>query len=83
MHQLRLTAANCTVTFPAAGAGKSFILSLLQDTTGGRLVTWPASAKWSGGIAPTLTTTAQKQDILTFVCIDGVNWLGFFAAANF
>jgi hypothetical protein len=83
MHQLTLTSATCTLTFPTAGAGKSFLISLVQDTTGGRLVTWPAAAKWSGGTAPTLTATAQKQDILSFVCIDGLNWLGFVDGQNF
>jgi hypothetical protein len=75
--------ANCTLTFPAAGAGKSFTLILVQDGTGSRLITWPASiVKWVGGTAPTLSTGAGKIDYLSFVCADGTNWAGFLAGLD-
>ena len=54
--------ANCTLTFPAVAPGKSFVLYLSQDATGGRTVTWPASVAQPGGTPPTLTTTANKTD---------------------
>jgi len=38
------------------------MLTLIQDGTGGRTVTWPATVKWPGGVAPTLTTTANARD---------------------
>jgi hypothetical protein len=70
--------ANCTLTFPTATAGSSFTLVLVQDGTGSRTVTWPASImKWVGGTAPTLSTGAGKIDYLSFVCTDGTNWAGF------
>lgn len=69
--------ANCTLTFPAAAAGKSFTLVLRQDATGSRTVTWPGTVQWPGGTTPTLTTTASKADVFTFLCTDGTNWLGF------
>jgi hypothetical protein len=68
--------ANCTLTFPTAAAGKSFRLALTQGSGGSKLVTWPASAKWAGGAAPTLSTVAAKTDVFEFVCIDGTNWYG-------
>lgn len=74
---------NCTFTFPAAGAGLSFLLALKQDTTGSRTATWPATVKWAGSTAPTLTTTASKTDLFSFVCIDGTNWLGVTAGEAF
>ena len=77
-----LTAA-CTFTFPTLAAGKSFTLVLVQDATGGRTAVWPASVLWSGGTAPTLTATANKRDVLTFVAVDATNWLGFTAGLNF
>jgi len=83
ISQIRLDAAQCTLTFPTAVAGKSFLLSLVQDATGGRTVVWPNTIKWQGGIAPTLTATSQKQDVFSFICIDGVNWLGFVVGQNF
>lgn len=80
-HRLVLT-ANCTLTFPAAAAGKSFKVSLVQDATGSRTVTWPGAIKWVGGVAPTLTTTATKLDLLEFTCLDGTNWLGIVQGQN-
>ena len=65
---------------PTATAGKSFILILTQDGTGGRTATF-TSVKWPGGVAPTITTTATTgRDILTFVS-DGTNWYGTYAQA--
>lgn len=75
LHNLTLT-DNCTITLPTATAGQSFTLLLRQDATGSRTVTWNA-ALWSGGTAPTLTTTASALDVLVFICIDGTNWMGF------
>lgn len=79
MHDVTLT-ANCTFTFPTAGAGKSFSLRTVQDATGSRTVTWPAAVKWAGGNAPTLSTAASSVDAFAFVCFDGTRWEGFFAA---
>jgi hypothetical protein len=79
IHDLTLT-ANCTLTFsnpPASGTSGTFTLFLNQDATGSRTVTWPASVKWAGGTAPTLTTTASRSDILVFTTIDaGTIWYG-------
>ena len=74
IQKLTLT-GNCTYTFPTATAGKSFVLYQLQDGTGSRTVSWPASVKWPSGTAPTLTSTASKADIFAFTA-DGTNWLG-------
>lgn len=69
---------NCTFTMPTATAGKSFILIVVQDGTGGRTATF-TSVKWPNGTAPTITTTATTgRDILTFVA-DGTNWYGTYA----
>lgn len=68
---------NCTFTMPTATAGKSFILIVVQDGTGGRTATF-TSVKWPTGNAPTITPTATTgRDILTFVA-DGTNWYGTF-----
>lgn len=78
---------NCTFTFsnpPASGTGGSFTLILTQDGTGSRTATWPASVKWAGGTAPTLTTTLTTgMDVLSFVTVDaGTTWLGFAAGLD-
>ena len=67
---------NCTFTMPTATAGKSFILLLRQDGTGSRTATF-TSVKFNAAGAPTITATANKMDILTFVA-DGTNWYGSF-----
>lgn len=72
---------NCTFTMPTATAGKSFILILVQDGTGGRTATF-TSVKFPGGTAPTITTTATTgRDIISFFA-DGTNWYGA-AVQNF
>jgi hypothetical protein len=83
INQVTLTAA-CTLTFPAAAAGKSFVVALKQDATGSRTVTWPTSSTllWPAGAAPTLTTATGKTDLFSFVCTDGTHWLGIAAALN-
>jgi len=67
---------NATLTFSApAGKAGSFVLRLAQDGTGGRAVTWPASVKWRGGVAPNLSTAASAVDIVTFY-YSGSNYYG-------
>jgi len=69
---------NCTFTMPTATAGKSFIL--IVSTGAGSYTGTFTSVKWPSGTAPTLTTTASRWDILTFVA-DGTYWYGNSAQA--
>jgi len=80
--QILTLTGNCTFTFPTATAGKSFTLFLKQDATGSRTVTWPASVKWPGGTAPTITATASKGDKYVFTA-DGSSWAGSNAGQNY
>lgn len=66
---------NCTFTMPANVAGKSFIL--LLKTGAGSFTSTFTSVKWPAGIAPTITTTAARMDVLNFFA-DGTNWYGTF-----
>jgi len=66
---------NCTFTFTAPGGPCNLTLKLAQDGTGSRTVTWPAAVHWSGGTAPTLTTTASRIDIISFY-YDGTTYFG-------
>lgn len=71
-----LTASTaCTFTMPTATAGKSFILLLKQAASTGNGTATFTSVKWPTAGAPTITATAGKMDILTFVA-DGTNWYG-------
>ena len=50
----------------------------LELTNAGTNITWPASVKWPGGVAPTLT--AAGVDLLTFTTRDeGTTWYGALA----
>ena len=80
--QILTLTGNCTYTFPTATAGKSFILIQKQDGTGSRTVTWPAAVKWPGGTAPTITSTASRQDKYIFTA-DGTNFYGSNAGQNY
>ena len=74
-----LTASTaCTFTMPTATAGKSFVLLLKQAAATGNGTATFTSVKWGTAGAPTITATAGKMDILTFVA-DGTNWYGSIA----
>jgi hypothetical protein len=74
-----LTASTaCTFTMPTATAGKSFVLLLKQAASTGNGTATFTSVKWGTAGAPTITATAGKMDILTFIS-DGTNWYGSIA----
>ena len=79
--QIITLTGNATITMPSAVSGKSFIMFLKQDATGSRTVTW-TTVKWAGGTAPTITSTASRQDIYSFFS-DGTNWYGVTVAQNY
>ena len=63
---------NCTFTMPTATAGKSF--TLLLKTGAGAFTATFTGVKWPGA-TPTITATASRMDIISFLA-DGVNWYG-------
>lgn len=67
-------AGNRTFTFANPITGGRYLIVLKQDATGSRTITWP-TIKWRGGTAPTLTTTANKTDLITIVW-DGTDYFG-------
>lgn len=74
--------ATTTFTFSnpsASGTTCSFTLELTNG--GSQTVNWPASVRWPGGTAPSLT--ASGVDILTFRTRDGgTTWDGFAAGLD-
>ena len=71
-----LTASTaCTFTMPTATAGKSFILLLKQAASTGNGTATFTGVKYTTATAPTVTATAGKMDIFSFVS-DGTNWYG-------
>lgn len=65
---------NVTYTFTAPTKPCNLLLKVLTGA-GSFTATWPATVKWSGGTAPTITTTASRADIITFY-YDGTNYYG-------
>jgi hypothetical protein len=63
---------------PTATAGKSFILLLKQAASTGNGTATFTGVKYSSVGAPTITATAGKMDILSFVS-DGTNWYGSYS----
>lgn len=71
-----LTASTaCTFTMPTATAGKSFVLLLKQAASTGNGTATFTGVKWNSSGSPTITATAGKMDIFSFIA-DGTNWYG-------
>jgi hypothetical protein len=64
--QTRTLAASETFTFANPQNGATYILVIKQAAAGNYTITWP-TISWMGGAPPTMTTTANKTDIYTFV----------------
>ena len=69
-NNFALTLANtssCQLANPSnLTAGQSGAIFIVQDSTGSRLLTYGSSWDFSGGTAPTLTTTASAVDLLVY-----------------
>ena len=61
---------NFTFTNPGVG---TYLIKFVQDATGNRSISFPSAWKWSGGVAPVLTSTANKTDIVTLI-YDGTTY---------
>ena len=69
---------------PVSGNVYNLTMFITQDGSGNKTLAWPASVKWAGGTAPTITAAANKTDIITLVTHNGgTTWYGFIAGQNF
>jgi hypothetical protein len=55
-----------------------FIIRLRQGASGSNSVTWWSGIKWSGGSAPSLSTTVNAVDVFGFICTGAGAYDGFF-----
>lgn len=69
-----------TLALSNVNEGQPFILKLIQDGTGNRLVTWFSTIKWDSGITPLLSTVGNKADIFGFICTGPGTYDGFIIA---
>jgi hypothetical protein len=68
VQSLTLSSGINALTFSNGQDGGKYILILKQPAGGAAgTVSWPASARWAGGTAPTLTTTNGKTDYIGFI----------------
>lgn len=68
-------AGNRTLNAPTnQQAGAFYSLTIIQDGTGSRTLTFNSAYKFTGATAPTLTTTASAKDVIVFKS-DGTNLL--------
>jgi hypothetical protein len=86
VFHVSLNAAITTLTIsniPTTGNAFGITLAFTADGTS-RSVTWGASIKWSGGTAPTLTSTNAKVDIFVLTTWDGgTTWFAMVGGQNF
>lgn len=81
-HNITMPAGNITIALSNAAVGQCFTIRILQDGVGSRTVTWFATIRWSGGSAPTLTTTGAKADMFGFVVTGAGTYDGFVIGQN-
>jgi hypothetical protein len=86
VFQVTLTASTTALAFsnpPSSGVSLSITLIVVQDATGGRLLTYPASCKFTDAVNPVLSTTGNRTDVITFFTVDGgTTYFGGQALAN-
>jgi hypothetical protein len=74
---LTLVNPNIILTLTAHVVG-TYIFKVTQGGVGNCTITWPASVKWTLGVAPTLSTAVGKVDIITLFH-DGTNFYGTYS----
>jgi phage-related tail fiber protein len=69
--------------YPSTTDVVNFVLIVNNDGSP-RTIAWPASFRWPGnGNGPSLTETADKFDIFTFISYDGgTNWFAIISGKN-
>lgn len=80
-NQKFILTGNSTLTFSNPVTGCWYQLRVVQDGTGSRTITWPATVKWLNAVTPTLTTTASRTDMFAFY-YNGTNYLGTIVGLN-
>jgi len=71
---------NRTLTVSSVTVGNPFMVRLIQDAFGSRTVNWWSGIKWTGGNAPSLTTTPNSIDVFGFVCTATGEYDGYYVS---
>lgn len=81
-HYITMPAGNITIALSNDTNNQVFLVSITQDATGSRTVTWFTTIRWAGGSPPTLTTTASKRDTFGFIRTGSGTYDGFVIGQN-
>jgi len=73
---------NRTLSLSNVVTGMVFMITLKQDATGSRTVTWWSGISWVDGTVPTLTTTPNKADTFGFICTGTNTYYGYIVGQN-
>ena len=68
---LNAAISNLTISNPSVSGKVSSFVLVFEYTGSAYTVVWPATVRWPGATAPTLTNTNGKRDIFTFFTFDG------------
>lgn len=85
IYNLTLTENINSITFTNLNAVGKVQAAILVITNNGTLysITWPPSVEWANGIAPTLTGTNGKKDVLSLFSSDtGTTWNAIISGQN-
>lgn len=81
-HYITMPAGNITIALSNDTNNQIFLVSITQDSIGSRTVTWFSTIRWASGITPTLTTTANKRDVFSFIRTGSGTYDGFIIGQN-
>jgi hypothetical protein len=81
-HQVTMAASGRVLAISNGQNGQSFLVTLIQDATGGRFPTWFSTIKWPGSTAPSLTSGGGKIDVFSFLQVTSGNYYGFTVGQN-
>lgn len=81
-HYITMPAGNITIALTSDTNNQPFYVSITQDGTGSRTVTWFSTIKWTTGTTPTLTTTGSKRDAFMFIRTGSGTYDGFIAGQS-
>lgn len=71
--QLLTLTADCTIAFTNPGGASSFMLTVLEDGTGGWSITWPAATLFPDGIKPLHCEDVSAKNLYA-VYFDGTSY---------
>ncbi len=79
---LSATVTSMSIANVQSGRASSFALVTVGDGTV-RPFVWPATFRWPGNAAPTITSTVNKKDVYAFFTYDdGSSWQAFVSGQN-